>query len=148
MLAGVLESNRIQVESLLKRIMNTQPRTVGIVGLTFKEGTDDVRESPMVTVVEQLCGKGHDVRIYDEHLSLPAMVGANLSFALLSIPHLAELLTSDLQAVVNDADVLAVSHRLTAETWNGITWTEQLRVIDLVNIPELLNAPNYEGLYW
>lgn len=148
MLAGTLESNRIQIEQLLRRVASSKRPTVGIVGLAFKEGTDDVRESPMVAVVEHLTGKGHPVRIYDGHLSIQRMVGANLSFALESIPHLAEMLTHDLQSVIDSADVLIVSHRLTPEMWAQVKWKPSGRVIDLMNVPALRKAPNYDGLYW
>lgn len=148
MLAGALESNRIQIEQLLKRIVGPERPTVGIVGLAFKEGTDDVRESPMVTVVEHLSGKGHPVRIYDGHLSLQHMMGANLSFALESIPHLADMLTDDLQTVIDAADLLVVSHRLTPALWAEVKWKPSIRVIDLMNVEALREAPDYEGLYW
>jgi GDP-mannose 6-dehydrogenase len=148
MLSGALESNRIQIERLLRRIGGLERPPIGIVGLAFKEGTDDIRESPMVAVVEYLTGKGHPIRIYDEHLSVQNMVGANLSFALQSIPHLAELLTHDLQAVVNSSRILVVSHRLSPQRWSEIKWKPDLRVIDLANVESLRNAPQYEGLYW
>lgn len=148
MLHGVLESNRVQIDSLLRRVISPQRPTVGLVGLAFKEGTDDVRESPMVTVVEQLCGKGHRVVIYDGCLSLGTLVGRNRSFALQAIPHLAELLTQDLQRVVDESDIVLVSHRLQPEMWRQIRWRAGARVIDLVNVPELHDAPGYEGLYW
>jgi GDP-mannose 6-dehydrogenase len=76
------------------------------------------------------------------------MIGANLSYALASIPHLGELLTSDLQAVIDAAETVVVSHRLKPEKWKPVRWRTGQRVIDLVNIAELRAAPNYEGLYW
>jgi GDP-mannose 6-dehydrogenase len=148
MLAGVLASNRVQVDALLRRVLSEERSKVGLVGLAFKEGTDDVRESPLVTVVEQLFGKGRSVRIYDEHLSPQALVGANRSFAFSAIPHLTELMSGDLRQVVNECDVLIVSHRLEPRTWASVTFGPSQRVIDLVNIPELRRAPGYEGLYW
>jgi len=148
MLGGVLESNRLQVQQLLARIISSQRPHVGVVGLAFKEGTDDVRESPIVTVVEQACGKGHRVSIYDRSLSVGSLVGSNRSFALNSIPHLAHLIAPDLQSVVDACDVLLVSHRLHDDDWNNITWQKGQRVVDLVNIPALRSAPAYEGLYW
>ena len=148
LLAGALESNQKQIDALLRRIAAPQRPTVGIIGLAFKEGTDDVRESPMVHLVEQLGGKGHRLRIYDGCLALGSLVGRNRSFALEAIPHLAELLTADLQQVINEADVVVVSHRLTPESWSQVQWKPSQRVIDLVNIPELRDLPGYEGLYW
>lgn len=149
MLAGALVSNETQIKALLKRVVSEARPKVGIIGLAFKEGTDDVRESPIVTVVENLCGKGHPVKIYDEHLSVQALVGANRSFAFQMVPHLAELMTQRLQEVVDWADVLLVSHRLKPATWAGVTFKSGQRVIDLMNIPDLRKAgAGYEGLYW
>jgi GDP-mannose 6-dehydrogenase len=148
MLANVLTSNKAQIEALLRRVQSeTRPR-VGLIGLAFKEGTDDVRESPLVAVVESLSGRGHAVRIFDEHLSLQTLVGANRSFAFSAIPHLTELMTSDLADVVGNSDVLIVSHRLRPGTWASVAFRPDQRVIDLVNVPELHQAPGYEGLYW
>lgn len=96
MLAGTLRSNQQQIDSLMRRIVCPDRPTVGIIGLAFKEHTDDVRESPLVTLVELISGKGHAVKIYDEHLAPDQLTGANKSFALQSIPHLADLLSKNL----------------------------------------------------
>ncbi len=148
MLAGTMESNRLQIELLLDRIVGPDRPTIAIVGLAFKEGTDDVRESPMVTVVEHLTGKRHPVLIYDEALSVPSLVGANRAFALRSIEHLEDLLCHDLPSVIDQADIVVVSHRLTEAQWSSVQWKPDQRVIDLQNIPALRAAPGYEGLYW
>lgn len=118
------------------------------MGLAFVELTDDVRESPIVTLVEDVSGKGRQVRIYDEHQSVNEMVGSNLSFAVASVPHMAELLTNDLAAVVATSDVVVVSHRLTPAMWRDLPWRRGVRVIDLANVAELRHLPGYEGLYW
>jgi GDP-mannose 6-dehydrogenase len=148
MLAGALDSNRQQVDRLVQRVLGPGRYTVGLVGLAFKEGTDDVRESPAVALVERLTGKGHPVVIHDRHLALQRMVGANLSFALQSIPHLAELLVDDLQDLVDRSAVVVVAHRLDPQTWSGLTWPDDVRIIDLANVPQLADLPGYEGLYW
>jgi len=149
MLSGMMKSNKVQIEQLLHRLVDTSKLAVGVIGLAFKEGTDDVRESPVVSIIESLTGKGHPVCVYDKYLSLQSLVGANRSFALESIPHLADLLRDDLQAVVDASPILLISHRLSPEVWQSIRWgDESKRVIDLVNIPELYNVPGYEGLYW
>ena len=88
------------------------------------------------------------MKIYDEHLSPQALVGANRSFAFQAIPHLSELMTGKLQDVVSWADVLVVTHRLKPETWAAVQWKPGQRVLDLVNIPALRKAPGYDGLYW
>ncbi len=148
LLHGVQESNRKQVEALLSRVAGPDRPRVGVVGLAFKEGTDDVRESPMVALVEQLCGKGHPVRVYDGHLRAAELIGSNRRFALASIPHLEELLTDRLQEVIDHAQVLVVSHRLTPQLWEGVRFQPGSRVIDLVRVDELRGLPGYEGVYW
>ena len=102
----------------------------------------------MVTLVEHLCGKGHPVRIYDEHLALQRLEGANLSFALQSIPHLSDLLSHDLKSVIEASDVVVVCHRLTPEKWREVSWRDEQQIVDLVNVVELQSHPRYDGLYW
>lgn len=148
MLAGTLASNAEQINALAKRILSPERPTVGIVGLAFKQDTDDVRESPMVTLVEMLAGKGHQLRIFDSELSLATMVGANRAFALQSIPHLSDLLTNDLQAVIDDADVLVVHHAMDASAWEKVTIKDSVKIIDLSGVESLMNHPGYEGIYW
>ena len=124
MLSGTMKSNLVQIESVFKRIGADRPK-LGVIGLAFKEGTDDIRESPMVTLVELAAGKGLPVRVYDQHLAVQSLVGANKSFALQSIPHLADMLSDDLNGVINDSDVVVVAHRLTPDAWSAVQWRRQ-----------------------
>ncbi len=147
--AATLQSNRVQVERLVERITDRNGRKpVGLVGLSFKEGTDDVRESPMVYVVEQLIGKGVPVSIYDPHLEVRDLVGRNRSFALETIPHLAELINPSLERLVSQCETLVVHHRLPPEVWKQLRIPSGTRIIDLVGIDELSEHQFYDGLYW
>lgn len=148
MLSANVESNAEQLKQLLSRITGHERKTIGVIGLSFKEGTDDVRESPMVPLVEHLTGKGYRVHIYDAHLSFEQLRGVNRSYALESIPHLAELLSERFEDVVGKADTLVVSHRLDDKTWEKISEDASLRIIDLVGIDCLKSRSGYEGLYW
>jgi GDP-mannose 6-dehydrogenase len=148
MLDGVLRSNTEQIEQIKQRILEGPHKNVGIVGLAFKENTDDVRESPMVALVEWLIGKGSQVRIYDAYLATERLIGANRAFALTSIPHLAALVSQDLSDVVETSDLVLVSHRVTSEAWTAASWRREQRVIDLVGVPCLADGCQYEGLYW
>lgn len=148
MLSAVRESNEVQMRELNARIRGMDRPAVGIVGLAFKEGTDDVRQSPLVSVVEHLVGKGCSVRVYDRHLAIQNLTGANKSFALQSIPHLATMLTDDLQSVVENSEVVIVSHRLDDEHWKTVNWSSGQRIIDLANVPALQHLTYYEGIYW
>lgn len=147
--AGMLESNRQQVDRIVERIVAANGRhPVGLIGLAFKEGTDDVRESPMVALAEQLLGKGIPVRIYDENLTISNMIGSNRSFATEAIPHLVELLSNDLKSVVAASQTLVINHRLTTEKWASAGLRSDQSLFDLVNVEELGSESHYEGLYW
>lgn len=148
MLNAVRDSNEVQMRELNARIRGLDRPTVGVVGMAFKEGTDDTRQSPMVSVVEHLLGKGCTVRVYDQHLAIQNLTGANKSFALQSIPHLATMLSDDLKSVVEGSDVVIVSHRLDESKWNSVRWNDEQRIIDLANVPALQNLRQYEGIYW
>jgi GDP-mannose 6-dehydrogenase len=148
MLNGALESNRLQIEAIVKRILDKGKPRVGIVGLAFKEATDDVRESPMVAIVEALCGKGCSVRIFDRLLATENLIGSNKKFALSSIPHLERLLTTNLQELFTDGQVVVISHRLEKAAWSSIVCPKNVIVLDLVGIDNLKELKHYEGLYW
>ena len=88
------------------------------------------------------------MRVYDRHLSIQNLTGANKSFALESIPHLATMLSHDLPAVVENSQIIVVSHRLSPAEWNTVKWSGNQRIIDVADVPALQDLPNYEGLYW
>ncbi len=148
MLSHTLESNRMQIEKILNLICSQGRVSVAVIGLTFKENTDDVRESPIVRIVEHLIGKGHKVLIYDENLSIPELIGSNKEFAFSAIPHLKDLLESDLQLVIEKADIILVYHRLRDKIWEKIKFKNNQKIIDLADIDLLKSHCNYIGLYW
>ena len=148
MLASTLESNRLQTEKIVNLIRSEGRVPIAFVGLTFKENTDDVRESPIVRIAEQLIGKGHHIMIYDENLSVSELIGSNREFAFSAIPHLTELLADDLPSAIDGADVIVISHRLNDTVWERIRFRDNQRIIDLVGIELLKSHPRYVGLYW
>ncbi|HEX9427728.1 MAG TPA: UDP binding domain-containing protein, partial [Candidatus Polarisedimenticolia bacterium] len=93
---------------LLEAVLQTRRRRVGVVGLSFKAGTDDLRESPMVTLVETLIGKGCDVRILDRNVSLARLVGANRRYIEEEIPHISSLMCDDLETLLAHSEVLVI----------------------------------------
>ena len=109
LLSAVMPANDGQVARGLDAVLDTQKHRIGIVGLAFKPGTDDLRESPMVALVERLIGKGRDVRIFDPRVSMAQLVGANKRFIETEIPHIASLLCSSLDDLVAHAEVLVFS---------------------------------------
>ena len=142
------ESNELQKRRAVQLIMAQGQRKVGILGLSFKAGTDDLRCSPIVDVVESLLGKGFEIRIYDKNVKVSELTGTNKDFILAKIPHLQHFVTDDLEAVCRESDVLVVTNK-EAEfadvlgRWPGKT------VVDLVRQwKEVDYDGRYEGLSW
>lgn len=149
MLAGTLLSNQHQIDSLAERVLAANPKRVALIGLAFKEGTDDLREAPMVALVERLLGKGVEVSVFDSELAVEDLHGANAAFALSTLPHLADLVSRDLDAVVEAADVVVINHRLaTVADWDSITMPSGAIILDLASTTALAGRPGYEGIYW
>src|SRR6266545_1303135 len=110
MVRSILASNRYQIERAIDMVVGLGRRRIGMLGISFKAGTDDLRESPLVMLAEALIGKGLDLRICDNAVSLARLVGANKEYIEREIPHIASLLVNDLTAVVEHADVLIVGN--------------------------------------
>jgi len=150
MLGGILASNRAHIDLAIGKIMATGRRRIGMIGLSFKTGTDDLRESPLVTLAEYLYGKGMDLKVYDPEVHLSRLLGANKSFIERHVPHIGELIRHDIRDVIEGSEVLVVGlsdpaiFAAVAEQA-----TERHVVIDLARMPNAaaLKAA-YEGLCW
>ena len=150
MLGGVLPSNREHVARALDRVLATGKRRVGMIGLSFKTGTDDLRESPTVTLAEQLIGKGLSLSVYDPEVHLSRLLGANKRFIEQHLPHIGKLIHSDIGEVVSQSDVLIVSlsDASVFDALRARVGREQL-VLDLVRMPDTQAWPcKVEGLCW
>jgi GDP-mannose 6-dehydrogenase len=110
LLSSILPSNDAQIQRAIGAVLDTGRRRVGIVGLAFKSGTDDLRESPMVALVEALIGKGCQVRIFDRNVSIARLVGANRRYIEEEIPHISSLMCNDLDEVLAHAEVLVIGN--------------------------------------
>ena len=110
MLASILPSNEAQVRRGVDLVLASRRQRVGVVGLSFKAGTDDLRESPMVALVETLIGKGCDVRILDRNVSMARLVGANRRYIEEEIPHIASLMCASAEALLAHADVIVIGN--------------------------------------
>ncbi len=106
---GALSSNTEHKRRALSLVTSQGKKRIGLLGLSFKDGTDDLRESPTVELVEQLIGKGYSVRIYDPYVSLSRLVGANRSYIIQEIPHISSLLVENIPALLEDSDVIVVT---------------------------------------
>lgn len=145
---AIHSSNEIQKETAVEIIMSKGKRNVGILGLSFKAGTDDLRCSPIVDVVEALLGKGFSLSIYDKNVKISELTGTNKDFIMAKIPHLQHFVTDDLHAVVAASDVLVVTNK-EAEFADLLTKYPGKIVIDLVRQwKEVDYEGYYEGLAW
>ena len=151
MLGNVMGSNRAHIDHALDLISQSGKRKVGMIGLSFKPGTDDLRESPLVTVAERLIGKGYDLRIYDPAVNLSQLLGANRRYIEHSIPHIGNLMVSDSRDAVGHAEVLVVG--LVTEATTPVI-VECVRagqvVVDLAGLPAERLDPSveYHGIAW
>jgi GDP-mannose 6-dehydrogenase len=110
-LTSILPSNEMQISRGLQLIMERGHTRVGILGFSFKAGTDDLRESPIIEVIERLIGKGYDLRIYDKNVNVASLVGANRDFILNHIPHISKLMVGDISAVLNHAQTVVIGNK-------------------------------------
>jgi GDP-mannose 6-dehydrogenase len=150
MLASLLPSNRVHIDHAIDRVLADGRRAVGMLGLSFKTGTDDLRESPLVTLAERFIGKGLKLRIYDPEVNLSRLMGANRRYIEESIPHIGSLMSASLAEMVQPSDIVIVGlgDKRLLEELVSLTQDHQL-VLDLVNLPgrEKLRG-QYQGICW
>ena len=149
LLSSLLESNRYQTQALIDQLMPYRREGIGVLGVCFKPGTDDLRESPMVTVIKTLLGRGAEVRIHDPSLRLSALVGSNLQYVMTEIPHIGNLLKESAEAVIRPSKAIVVAHRTPLFREALARTRPQQLVFDLVRLADIESIPaGYVGLYW
>lgn len=131
LLESALPSNQRHLERAIEAVLDLAAKRLGVIGLAFKENTDDLRESPVVTLLEQLIGKGRQVRVFDPHIQLETIYGSNRNFILQQIPHIGRLLDSSLGQTLEWADHLVIAQRLPAELQEQVA-RSGLPITDLV----------------
>jgi GDP-mannose 6-dehydrogenase len=146
---AILPSNELQVARGLQLIMEKGNKRIGVLGFSFKAGTDDLRESPMIEVIERLIGKGYDLRIYDKNVSLASLVGANRDFILNHIPHISRLIVNGIDAVLDHAQTVVIGNQ--DPEFHGVL--ERLRegqhLVDFVRITNRRSENGkYDGICW
>src|SRR6266576_4679575 len=132
---SILGSNQLQIEHALDQVMESGRKRIGLLGFSFKAGTDDLRESPIVSLAEALLGKGLQLRIYDRNVSLARLVGSNRQYIEDQIPHLSSLLCESVEEVIDTSEVIVVGNQA-PEFAKALTRCrcDQI-VIDLVRLP-------------
>lgn len=148
-LNAIMPSNQCQVQKGLDMVLAYGKKRVGILGFAFKAGTDDLRESPLVEVIESLIGKGYDMRLFDRNVNLAALTGANRDYILNHIPHISKLMVESMEEVLEFAEVIVIGNG--AKEFAGVL--DQLKpgqvVVDLVRIvPNKSEAGRYDGICW
>jgi GDP-mannose 6-dehydrogenase len=146
----VLETNRKQVDLAFNLIRKTGKSRVGVLGLSFKGGTDDLRESPIVVLIETLIGKGHKLAIYDEEVALARLVGANKYYIEQAIPHISSLMVPSPKEVIQSSDVVVVSKNSPQIQEAVANHSDSKLIIDLIRLPpeSVKASSNYQGICW
>ena len=148
-LEAILPSNERQIERAVQAVIASGNRQVGVLGLSFKAGTDDLRESPQVELTERLIGKGYDLRIYDGNVSLARIHGANRDYILTRIPHISRLMVPSIEAVLEHAGTIVVGNAAAEFRDVPKRVNEAQVIIDLVRICDSRTVSGvYEGLCW
>lgn len=147
LLNSIDNSNENQKRVAYELIARTGKKKICFIGLSFKEGTDDLRYSPSVDLAEKLIGKGYQLSIYDNNVHIAKLVGANKAFINEHLPHLSELITDQAENAINNAEVILINHRtFEPDKYKGLLKNKV--VIDLVRVPWQQNGIAYDGLCW
>src|SRR5262249_2531536 len=149
MLNAMLASNAFQIKLVIQKILSLRKKRVGFLGMAFKPNTDDLRESPLVEVIETLLGKGCSIQIYDRNVSESRLIGANKRFIEEHIPHLSCLLVSRMEDLIEQSEVIVIGHK----SKEFVQSVKELRsdqiIIDLVRLEDKLKTPAmYCGISW
>jgi GDP-mannose 6-dehydrogenase len=147
---SILWSNQLQIQHALEQVMESGKKRIGLLGFSFKAGTDDLRESPIVILADALLGKGYQLRIYDRNVSMARLVGANKEYINRQIPHLSSLLCETIDEVIDNSDVIVVGNAA-PEFSDALrkTRTDQV-IVDLVRVKtDRAEIPGqYQGICW
>jgi len=143
LLESLLHSNDEHLRRGIREVLQLPGKRIGIFGLAFKEGTDDLRESPVITLIEHLIGKGRALKIHDPHIQLDEIYGSNLSFVVSALPHIGRLLTRSLDDLIASSGVLVIAQKPTPAALSQMT-ASGLAILDLTRLP--LEASSSAGI--
>ena len=147
---GIIKSNEGQVRIAQKMIEETRKKKIGILGVSFKAGTDDLRESPIVKVIETLVGKGYQLKVYDENVELARLLGANRQFLQEEVPYLPSIMCSSMDEVLEFAEVVVIANKGSGFSGIGTRLRKDQIAIDLVRIVKdgSETSGEYRGICW
>jgi GDP-mannose 6-dehydrogenase len=149
-LGGILRSNDLHVDEAIHLIERLKRRRVGVLGLSFKAHTDDLRESPILRVVNALVGKGYSVLLHDSNIDMQRVLGANRAFVENEVPYLPERLRSSLPEVIGASEVVVVANGSPEYVGVGALLKPDQLLVDLAHVVDPASVPtgNYHGLAW
>jgi GDP-mannose 6-dehydrogenase len=146
---AILPSNDEQIERGIRAVTEKASKKVGILGFSFKAGTDDLRESPMVELVERLIGKGYDLRVYDTNVRIASIVGANRDYILNHIPHISKLMVNTIDEVLDHAGTVVIGNGSAEFREVPRLLRENQQIVDLVRISDTKSVEGiYDGICW
>jgi GDP-mannose 6-dehydrogenase len=147
---SILQSNEMQVTRGLQLIMNKGHKRIGVLGFSFKAGTDDLRESPVIEVTERLLGKGYDLRIYDKNVNMASLVGANRDFILNRIPHISKLMVGGIDDVLDHAQTVVIGNKDPEFGSVPAMLRDDQVLVDFVRVTggRRSEAGKYDGICW
>jgi GDP-mannose 6-dehydrogenase len=150
LLESVLPSNAQHIDRAVEAVLRTNKRKIAFLGLSFKPGTDDLRESPQVQMIKRLLGEGCQVRVWDRDVSLGRLAGSNRQYIEEVIPHIGSLLSADVEDVVRSGEVVVIATKVDKDQLSRCLARDQI-VIDLINLASAsrpASAASYQGICW
>lgn len=148
-LNSILQSNEMQIARGLQLIMDKGHKRIGVLGFSFKAGTDDLRESPVIEVTERLLGKGYDLRLYDKNVNMASLVGGNRDFILNRIPHISKLMVADVGSVLEHAQTVVIGNKDPEFADIPTRLRDDQTLVDFVRvITKRSDGTQYDGICW
>jgi GDP-mannose 6-dehydrogenase len=149
LIESIDKTNQLQVTRAVEMIQETGKRKLGFLGLSFKAGTDDLRNSPAVALIETLLGKGYEISIYDRNVHLSKLTGTNKEYIDTHIPHLSKLMKPTIKELFEGSDLIIVNNREQEYTDTLMNTETEHPVIDMVRLPDMvMQKKNYKGINW
>jgi len=149
LIESIDKTNELQVSRAVEMIQQTKKRKLGFLGLSFKAGTDDLRNSPAVSLIETLLGKGYEISIYDQNVHLSNLTGTNKEYIDTHIPHLSKLMKAQISDLMKESEIIIVNNKEKEyiDILTNVEWEHP--IIDMVRLPqEIREKKNYKGINW
>jgi GDP-mannose 6-dehydrogenase len=149
LIQSIHASNELQIRNAVNRVIAYGKKKVGVLGFAFKAGTDDLRNSPIVELIETLLGKGYAIKVYDSAVSMAKLFGANKEYIENRIPHIADLLVSDITEIIDHAEMIVIGNKSPEFVEILSSLREEQCVLDLVRISRNVRTrARYDGICW